>query len=119
MGSFLERSPVKRHSLVVVLSSLIRKSHTGMAVEIHRIERAQPQGTFEILDGALWSRGEALNIPEAVPRPGGVWIERERALQQYACGSEVTQDGMHRTEHRENERIIAAQLSRPFGQCPC
>src|SRR5262245_47702916 len=99
MGPFLECPPVKRHSLVVVLRSLIRKSHAGMAVETHRIERAQTQGTLEILDGALGLFAKAFKKSKPAPCPCGVGIERHCTFQQHPRRSEIAQDGMYCAEH--------------------
>ncbi len=92
---FLQRASIERRGLVVFLRYLMRRAHTNIVVEIHWIDRAQPQSALEISDRLLRLIGIVLDPSESTPGPCGIGIECDGALKQYTRGAMVAYKGMH------------------------
>src|SRR5271155_1746463 len=75
-------------------------------VEIHRIEWAQAERAFEVLDRYLRTVEIGLQPAAAVPGPGGVGIERQRLLQQSCRDPVVAEDRLRSAENRQDRRIV-------------
>ncbi len=111
-----KRSLIEGDGLLEVALHLVRRADADPDVEVHRVERAQPQRALELLDRLERAVRIDVGPRQPAPGPGGVGIDGDRPLEQDAGGAEVVQEGVHGPEHGQDQRVVAAELGPPLGQ---
>src|SRR4051794_35004994 len=107
--SFREALCRPSHTLIVPSRLEVAASDPDQGAEIHRVEWADPEAPFEMLNRDLRAAKEDVQPAAAVPRPRRVGVENQGLLETGGARGEITGKDERGPKHRQNRRIIAVE----------
>ena len=106
LRAFLQGAQEQVGRPLVIAGHLPGGGQPDIIIEVHRVQRAEPNGLFKGRAGLFGTVCVDVQPAESAQRPGRIRVDRNGPQQHDAGDAEIARKRMHGTQHRQDERFV-------------